>query len=186
MTRDQRTIQSELLVLHHLRGDRRAAAQLVALWEERLFYYLRRLAGDEQEAWDLLQQTWAKVFSGLRRLDRRSSLPAWLYRIARNTAMDRLRQQLAERRAVQELEEWAAAEEDPGEEAFANAELVHYGLSQLALPHREALTLFFLDDLSIEEIAGVLELAPGTVKSRLHYAKRALREALQREGSRHD
>ena len=62
-----------------------------------------------------------------------------------------------------------------------DAEQVHYGLSQLSLPHREVLTLYFLQDLSIDEIAELLGVAPGTIKSRLHFAKRSLRAVLEQE-----
>ncbi|MBA3485084.1 MAG: RNA polymerase sigma factor [Pirellulales bacterium] len=62
--------------------------------------------------------------------------------------------------------------------ALENAEQVHHALAQLSLPQREALTLYFLQDLSLEEMADVLAVPLGTVKSRLHYAKLALRNIL--------
>ena len=66
--------------------------------------------------------------------------------------------------------------------SFEDAQQVHRGLSKLSLPHREALTLHFLEDLSVDEISQLLSVSPGTVKSRLHYAKRALRTILEEEG----
>jgi RNA polymerase sigma-70 factor (ECF subfamily) len=63
-------------------------------------------------------------------------------------------------------------------------EEVHRGLEALSVHHREALTLFFLQDLSIEEMAGVLGVSEGTVKSRLFYGKRALRELLEASRNR--
>ena len=65
--------------------------------------------------------------------------------------------------------------------AFDDAEQVHYGLGRISLPHRDVLTLFFLQELSVEEIAQVLEVAAGTVKSRLYYAKKALKAVLEEE-----
>ena len=67
-----------------------------------------------------------------------------------------------------------------------DAEQVHYGLRRISLPHREILTLFFLQDLSVEEIADVVGIPFGTVKSRLYYAKRALRTVLEKEEQRHE
>jgi RNA polymerase sigma-70 factor (ECF subfamily) len=58
-------------------------------------------------------------------------------------------------------------------------EEVHHGLQTLSAHHRDALTLFFLQDLSIDEMADVLGVSPGTVKSRLFYGKKALRESLE-------
>jgi RNA polymerase sigma factor (sigma-70 family) len=69
---------------------------------------------------------------------------------------------------------------------FDNAELVHYGLSRLRLPEREILTLYFLDDLAVAEIAAVLEIPSGTVKSRLSKARGALRRILDEEAARHE
>ena len=67
-----------------------------------------------------------------------------------------------------------------------NAELVHFGLGRLGLPEREVLTLYFLDDLTISEIAALLEIPAGTVKSRLFKARRDLRRVLEEEAHRHD
>jgi RNA polymerase sigma-70 factor (ECF subfamily) len=61
------------------------------------------------------------------------------------------------------------------------AEAVHAALAKLSLAHREVLTLHFLEDVSIQEIAFVLEVPAGTVKSRLYHAKRALRQAIERD-----
>ncbi len=62
--------------------------------------------------------------------------------------------------------------------AFNDAEQVHHALDQLPLAQREALALYFLEDLSIDDIAAVLGVAVGTVKSRLHYGKQAIRKIL--------
>ena len=67
-----------------------------------------------------------------------------------------------------------------------NAELVHFGLAQLGLPEREALTLYFLNDLTISEIAELLKIPAGTVKSRLFKARRDLRLVLEKEAHRHE
>ena len=67
-----------------------------------------------------------------------------------------------------------------------NAELVHFGLSRLGLAEREVLTLCFLEDLTIGEIAALLEIPEGTVKSRLFKARRDLRRVLEEEAHRHD
>jgi len=64
---------------------------------------------------------------------------------------------------------------------FENAEPLHHGLVQLPVPQREVLTLFFLEDFAIDEIAQILDIPSGTVKSRLHHAKKALRALLRKE-----
>ncbi len=183
MASDRQGIYSELLILRCRRGDMEAFREIVALWERRLFFYLRRLAGDEQEAWDLLQQTWLKALRGIGSIREPRRLSAWLYTLARRAAADRIRELAADRqhRADQsELE--ALADESPGPEEFENAALVHRALDRLELAQREILTLFFLEDFSLADIGDILGLPPGTVKSRLHRARAALREILIREG----
>jgi RNA polymerase sigma factor (sigma-70 family) len=160
-----------------------AFREIVSLWERRLFFYLRRLAGDEQEAWDLLQQTWLKALRGLGSIREPRRLNAWLYTLARRTAADRIRELAADRqRHADEAVLDEIADDSPDPEEFENAALVHWGLDRLELTQREILTLFFLEDFSLAEVGEILGLPPGTVKSRLHRAKTALREIIQREG----
>jgi RNA polymerase sigma-70 factor (ECF subfamily) len=148
----------------------------VRLWERSLFYYLRRLAPSEADAWDLLQETWLKVFRSIKTLRDPRALPAFLYTTARNAAVTRLR--------IRTLEQdpQADAQDAPANDcaflAFDDAEQVHHALDRLPLPQREALTLYFLEELSIDDIAAVLGVPVGTVKSRLHYGKQAIRKFL--------
>jgi RNA polymerase sigma-70 factor, ECF subfamily len=179
------SIYCELIVLRCARGERKAFEELIAGWEKRLFFFLRQLTGHEQEAWDILQETWLKVVRGIGSLRQPRSLNSWLYSVARNTAFDRLRSKPAEC----DLEECNESDledgKDPESLRFEDADQVHFGLGRLSLPHREVLTLFFLEDFPVGEIAGILHLPEGTVKSRLHHAKCALRDILNREGRIH-
>jgi len=175
-------IYQELLVLRCRRGETAALEELVRAWETRLFYFIRRLVGDEQDAWDVLQQTWVRVLSGIGGVREPRSLGPWLYRVARHAALSH-GQVLANYQRL--LKDYHAAA--PGEEAterldFETAEQLHRGLVRLPVPHREVLTLFFLEDFSVDEIADILQVPPGTVKSRLHHAKKALRAVLGKEG----
>jgi RNA polymerase sigma factor (sigma-70 family) len=176
---EKEAIYCELLVLRCRRGQREALEEVVRTWERRLFYYIRRLVGDEQEAWQILQDTWLKVLRGIGRLQEPRSLPAWLYGIARNTAFSHLRARCAEQtfltNPTEVREEWQA---DP-DVKLDDVERVQYGLDRISLEHRDVLTLFFLQDLSIEQISGVMRVPVGTVKSRIHYAKRALKSVLE-------
>src|SRR5262245_39595529 len=122
MTNSDR-IRQELLVRRCQKGERRALEELVSAWERRLFFYLRRLLPDEETAWDALQETWLRVFRGLRTLREPDSLPTWLYRIARNTAMGRLRRQYLDRALVDEVGNRVETEPET-EFTFADAEQV--------------------------------------------------------------
>ncbi len=181
MITNKESIYYELLILRCRRGEKNALEELIHNWERRLFYYVRRLVDNEQDAWDILQEMWLKVIQGIKLLRKPHSLPAWLYRIARNTAISHLRSQHSKLVLINENENTSYVEENDENFRFEDAEQVHYGLSRISLPHREVLTLYFLQDLSLEEIADVLDVPLGTIKSRLHYAKSALRAVLEKE-----
>jgi RNA polymerase sigma-70 factor (ECF subfamily) len=177
-------ILDELVVLRCRRGDHEAWEMLVRRYERRLLYYLRRLINSERDAYDVLQQTWMSAVKSLPGLRQPRALRVWLYRIARNQAADHLRRRGIRIDSVDPIALDHIADDACGEAARTEwlidaAEEVHAALARLSLPHREVLTLHFLEDASIEDIAAVLKVPPGTVKSRIHYAKRALRDALQ-------
>jgi RNA polymerase sigma-70 factor (ECF subfamily) len=152
----------ELLVLRCQRRERAAFEEMIRTWEDRLYYYIRRLVEDEENALDILQQVWLRVMNGIAKLRQPDALPAWLYRTARNTAMTFLRSR----------GRW--------EESVDVASLPD------GVNRREILTLFFLEDLSVQEISEVLEVPEGTVKSRLHFAKRALLAVLEKEDAKYE
>jgi len=183
---EKEAIYCELLVLRCHQRQRDALEELVRTWDRPLLYYIHRLVADEHEARQILQQTWVKVLQGLGRLREPRKLPMWLYSIARKTAMSHLRSRYSEQALFRRDAEIPDSADHSADPSFDNVEQIHYGLSRISLAHREVLTLFFLQDLSLEEIASVLEIPVGTVKSRLHHAKRALKAILEQEGSSHD
>jgi len=174
-------ISHELLVLRCRRGERAALEELVSAWERRLFYFIRRLGCDEHDAWDVLQQTWIKVVHGLSSLKEPRNLAPWLYRIARNTAINHGQMRSVYREHLHDLKPAGETEEDPGPRNLDDAEQIHHGLLLLGVAQREVLTLHFLEDMTVEQIAHVLEVPAGTVKSRLYHARRALRDVLTKE-----
>ncbi len=177
MLSDRQLLESALLVVRFQRGDRGAFDGIVRLWETPVFYYLRRLAATEADAWELLQESWLKLFRSLGSLREPEALPAFLYKTARNTALSRLR-----KRELAEVESYAdeVHDESSGNDisTFDNADEVHHALDQLPLLQRKALTLYFLEDLSLDEMAATLDVPLGTIKSRIHYAKLAMRKIL--------
>ena len=180
MSAERNRILTQLSLVRYRRGDPTALDELTRLWSDTLFYYVMRLIGNEEDAWDVLQETWLSLIRGIGRLRRPGNVVAWLHKTARNKAMDRLREKYRLPTTPLDCEEFIEA--DNGVEEFEHAEIVHSALARLSLSHREVLTLFFLQDLNLEEISQVLATSTGTVKSRLHYAKRALRAILEQEG----
>jgi len=123
--RDKQAILQELLVLRCKRGEHQALSELIHQWEDRLFYYVRRLVATEEDTRDVLQQTWIKVIKGIKSLDDPERLPAWLYKIARYTVLShwRMHHRMHDfQEEEDDLVEIAAPEED---DHFDNAEQVH-------------------------------------------------------------
>jgi RNA polymerase sigma-70 factor (ECF subfamily) len=172
-------IYQELLVVRCQLGERAAMEELVRRWERPLLFYIRRFVPDGRDPLQVMQEVWVKVLGGLTSLRDPARLAPWLYTLARNAVMDHLREQYRR----EPLVEPERAEEEPsgddGMSWFVAAEEVHYGLSRVSVVDREVLTLYFLNDLSIDDIAGVLRIPPGTVKSRLFSARKNLRDVLQ-------
>ena len=183
---EKQAIYCELLVLRCRQGQKEALEELVRSWELPLFYYIRRLVENEQEAWGVLQETWVKVFQGIKKIREPRKLPAWLYSIARKTALSNLRAKCSEQAMFENAKHISNIEDHSFNYMFDNAEQVHYGLDRISMHHREVLAMFFLQDLSVEEIAEVLEMPVGTVKSRLYHARRALKTVLRKEAENYE
>jgi RNA polymerase sigma-70 factor (ECF subfamily) len=169
--------QYEWLALRCQSGEAGAFEDLIAVMERPLLYYATSLTGNTDSALDVLQEVWIKVFRGIRKLKDPGSLRSWLYSITHGIAVDRIRGNISRERAEEsQLEDFQEAE-DP---SFADedAAAIHQALSEIGFKHREVLVLHFLEDLSMAEIAKVVGCSEGTVKSRIHYAKRAMKEIL--------
>ncbi len=171
-------LQFEWLALRCQSGEPGSFEDLIAVMERPLLYYAMSLTGTQDSALDVLQEVWIKTFRGIRKLKDRGSLRSWLYSITHGIAVDRIRKNYSREQAeMGQLEDFQEADEP----SFANedAAAVHQALSQIGIKHREVLVLHFLEDLSIAEIAEVVGCTDGTVKSRIHYAKKAMQEILR-------
>ena len=177
---EKERIELELMLLRAKRGEGAALEYIVRRFERPLLYYLRRLTGNEPDAWDALQRTWLGALSSIRTVREAGAFKAWLYRVARNVALNQMRDAQRYREALLEkAAESAPDEEFPGP-AAERAEEVHFALDRLELPQREVLTLFFIEQMSVREISVVLDCPVGTVKWRLHQARNHLRDILEK------
>jgi RNA polymerase sigma-70 factor (ECF subfamily) len=176
MNDEDRTLY-EWLALRCQSGEADAFADLIAVMERPLLYYATSLTGNPDSGLDVLQDVWIGAFRGIRKLKDPGSLRPWLYSITHGIAVDRIRRGVSREQAeAADLEDFQEAEEP----FFAkeNAAAIHRALSEIGIKHREVLVLHFLEDLSLGEIAGVVGCSEGTVKSRIYYAKRAMKEIL--------
>jgi RNA polymerase sigma-70 factor (ECF subfamily) len=180
MTNTAREIEERLIVQLAQRGDRDAFRRLLDLYDARLLYFVRRILGESDGALDVLQAVWLTVHRKLRTLRSAEAFRVWVYRIAHDQAVVELRRKA--RRPVLFEDIPAGLPPDPANEddtAFEDAELVHAALLTLSVDHRRVLTLRFLEEMSVEAIAEVVGCGAGTVKSRLYYAKAALRRQIE-------
>jgi len=171
-------------------GDQTACAELVASHQRMVFGLALHLLGDRDEALDLSQEVFLRVFRTIHGFRGQSSLRTWIYRIAVNQARNRHRFWSRRHRADQvSLDEHVAAHgeflsggESTPDQVLAQKELagrLQHALDSLPFDQRTAIVLREIDGLSYEEIAFSLGIAIGTVKSRLTRARHALRLELR-------
>jgi RNA polymerase sigma factor (sigma-70 family) len=179
------TLADEWLVVRCQLGERDAFDELVARWQLPLWRYARQLTGHDAASDDATQDVWLRVLRGIARLREGAKLRPWLFGIAHRVLMDRLR---AQYRMPLVSDDAADLEAIPIDESALQLEAdlaaLSDGLARLPAPACEVLTLFYLQQLSLDEVSQVLAVPVGTVKSRLHRARRLLRLQLDIQGER--
>lgn len=189
--------QEEAAIVAELKaGSESAYAWLIGEFQQPVYGLVYRIVNDAADAADTTQDVFLKVFRGMKHFHGESSLKTWIYRIALHEAANRKRwwfRHKAHETSIEPdecagagLSESAveAALADPSESPFdsvAHGEVkrrVEEELGKLAEPYRTTLILRDLEDMSYEEIADVLEISLGTVKSRLTRGREALRQRL--------
>lgn len=173
--------EDELLVLRCREGDAAALDRLLERWQEPLWRCALRRTGDENAAWDVLQEALLAIAHGIRRLEAESVFGAWAYRIVSHKSRDWLRRHLRRRERETQFAEQMRLETEGTDWPSPNAERLRRALPKLDKANRALLDLRFQEDFSIEEIARILGVPPGTVKSRLHYAKERLRTFIEEQ-----
>ena len=172
-------LREQVLVLRYQAGDTTALEELVERYHGPLLYFVRRMLTDSRGAEDVLQDTWLAVVRGLFKLRQPKAFSVWLYHIARNKVYQRLRKRDRALPLSEEVEATAAPEKEADDFSADDAARVHECLERLRPEHREVLVLRFLEQMSYQDIAVVVGCGLGTVRSRLHYAKRALRKEME-------
>jgi RNA polymerase sigma-70 factor (ECF subfamily) len=158
-------------------GDRAAFSTLVSRYQDRIYRFVLRLTRSQDDALDLTQETFLHAYQGLAAWRPDAAFSTWLFRIARNLAFDGLRRsQRVEFVALEEDFDMAddAPTPDMRLETVQRYRQLEAALARLPVEHREILLLREIEAMSYEEIAAVLELNPGTVKSRIARARAAL------------
>lgn len=179
MSEDDR---SGLLVVRCQLGEREAFGELARLWHDALWRYVRGMVGSPHVADDLAQDVWVAVVRGLPRLREPDRFAPWLFTIARRTVADHLREAYKAPQTSVEEADVAADDSLDSLSGLLTTMEIESGLSELPPLEREVMILFHLQDLPLAACAEVLGVPPGTVKSRLHRARRTLRKILTERG----
>jgi len=159
-------------------GDRAAAGELIALHYQKTFAWFHRLCGNEHDAADLTQKTFAKVWPALAAFEGCSSFSTWLHGIGHHVYVDwRRRRNFSESRGDEWWETCIADGPSPFEDAVERdlARRLYTAVERLDEPAREVIHLHYYQRLSLQETAEVLHVAISTVKYRLRGALDALR-----------
>ena len=160
-------------------GDATAWDTLFRRYQLPLYVYVFELLHDEQASLDIVQETFISAVRNIGGLRDNEKFGSWLFGIAHQKCVQRWRKESREEMLREELAgtpvEFEIGPDNLLIREERGAEFMEL-LNQLPLPQRSVLLLYFVEDLSLEEIAAITGAQVGTVKSRLHYAKRALRK----------
>ena len=183
------------LITKAAQGDQDAFAQLLELHQGKVYGLTLRLTGSPEDAMELTQEVFFNAWRGLPNFPGESKFSTWLYRLATNAAIDFLRRE--KRRRTMTLDPLSNWEDDrpapdiPDERLTPQGELerkelqgaIERGLERLSDEHRRVLVLREFQGLSYNEIAQILHIEEGTVKSRIARARLALRKILLADGN---
>ncbi|OKH14163.1 sigma-70 family RNA polymerase sigma factor [[Limnothrix rosea] IAM M-220] len=178
-------VSDEILVDHCQKGDRQSFQMLYRRYQKKVRSTLYQLCG-EAVLDDLVQDVFLKAWQGLPKLRNPQYFSTWLYRICWNVATDQ-RRRFAKRQTTSidmlpESSSQFAAADSGGLATLHYQDLVQQGLQMLSLDQRAVLVLHDLKDLPQKEVAEILSVPVGTVKSRLHHGRRSLRQFLESQG----
>jgi len=187
-------VTEQELVTRAKAGDDEAFAQLMRDNEKRIYNLTLRMTGNPEDAMDLAQEAFLNAWRGLKFFQGDSAFSTWVYRLASNACIDHLRRKKRRQdiSAPMPTDEEDDSQPDIPDDRFRpDRELerrelrraVIRGLEQLSDEHRQVLVMRELNGLSYQEIADVLDLEAGTVKSRIARARNSLRKILVESGN---
>jgi RNA polymerase sigma factor (sigma-70 family) len=175
-------VLDEYLVVLSQSGSGEALDGLARRWTPRLLRYAARVLGGSSDATetarDVVQEVWIGVIRGLRGLRDPAQFPAWIYGITTRKCADVIRTNMRRRR----FDAQDAAGRSGDEAGLTPEYRIDVATAIRGLPptHRAVVHLFYREEMSVEEIASILEIPVGTVKSRLHSARETLRKQMNR------
>lgn len=169
-------IFDELLLMQYREGDQQALVLLIRRWNPKILAYADRIVQEKQAAKDVAQEVWISVIKGLHQLLDEKKMGSWLLGITHNKAIDWLNKKKTPlRETVMEREE----QESTNGEENTQLETMRAAIKRLTPDQQQVLTLFYLEEYSLQEISDDLAIPKGTVKSRLFYARESLKKEIK-------
>jgi RNA polymerase sigma-70 factor (ECF subfamily) len=164
-------------------GNLESFEKILFQYEKAIFNYLLKITGQKQDAEDLAQETFIKLYLSLEKIEADKSFKAWLYKIATNTAYDWLRRKRKQPALsnIEDLEEKIESETSKNDLSYytEQKEIISSGLDKIEPAHRSILLLYYFQDFSYGEIADILGIPINTVKTHLYRAKRSLKKKIK-------
>ncbi|WP_188456742.1 RNA polymerase sigma factor SigW [Virgibacillus oceani] len=172
------------------KGDQAAFEDVVAFYQNKIYQHCYRMLGNVHEAEDIAQEAFVRAYVNIHSYDDKRKFSTWLYRIATNLTIDRIRKRKpdyyldAEIKGADGLDMYSQLETDSPlpEEEVESLELksyIHHEISELPPKYRTIIILRYLEDFSLKEISDILDIPLGTVKTRIHRGREALRKKLR-------
>lgn len=183
MTENLNQEEERQLILSLKEGNLGAFEKTLLLYEKQIFNHIYRLVGQLQDAQDLLQETFIKLYKNRSRIDTNKSFKAWLYKIATNTTYDWFRKKSHYRGQISldeiDEEKFETIDTQSPYYRIEASNDVAGALEGIKAAYRNILLLYYRDGFSYEEIADILGIPLNTVKTHLSRAKKQLKEKLE-------
>ncbi|KUP04478.1 RNA polymerase sigma factor SigW [Bacillus coahuilensis m2-6] len=173
-----------------LKGDQNAFGEIVELYKDKVFQICYRMVGNRHEAEDLAQEAFVRAYVNIHTFQQTRKFSTWLFRIATNLCIDRIRKkkpdyyldaEVAGTEGLTLYSQVAAEGKLPEEEVetLEMEEQLQREISKLPDKYRSVIILKYIEELSLQEISDILDLPLGTVKTRVHRGREALRKQLK-------
>ena len=168
---DKDKIFDSLLVMDIIKGKKHAFELLVKRWNKKLMLYAFRICQNKENSKDIAQEAWFDIVKGIHKLKNKEKVGSWMLSIVHNKSIDLINQQKKRKKIEFNVEQ----ESDNGDQEVD----IRSAIKNLSVDHKSILSLFYLEGLTIREISSIMNIAPGTIKSRLFYARESLKTILK-------
>ncbi|MCW8878320.1 MAG: RNA polymerase sigma factor [Kangiellaceae bacterium] len=170
--------EEDLLVIAAQSGNQKAFQLLYSRYQQSLSRFAYKLCGDAEMAQDALQEAWFKTARSIRKIEDPRTFRSWIYRVVRWRCLDLMRQFSSKQKLYEMFDELEHSVSDSSaiEAAIEQSEELSAAIERMPALEKQMIHLFYMDELKITEIASVLNIPSGTVKSRLNRARQLLKQ----------